>query len=369
MSSLKPLVSAVGLAANALKRAAPAISTSAEAYDLARAKPAVKSAMLEAVAICEATFKFARPALRNDPAFVTQAAIRNPALLVPEWQDQYVAKTLADSIKPAIRAQALAHPEVAKAIDVYRTLLSKAPDLKPEGFSDNRPLLTTLIQNRLTAAIKDARPTAVVALPKDDWNGQFSEIETLRSLTKNYKVMAYRVATDVEFATAVKESTVTKPADFLLIGGHGEKQLTAFGADDPARLPAAARVVDYANLKSVSKYSAALAKANEEKYIDLSDKAQLAPLKASLGDGADIVLLSCSTGKGGANARNLAHFLHNLFPQTRLHAPTEPVPNAGLVLDATGKFKTTPFEEMGKGLLLEPVSTAKPKSRGWAPVS
>ncbi len=335
-------------------------ATGSGAMSAIQSAPKNEEVALAAITTYEEAFKFAHPTLRKQDAFAKKAALANPLLLMPELQDEYAAKAI-DAVLPAARREKLlADPDVAKAVTALKAKFAQVPDLNP-AIVNNRRLLATLIENRVDLKGKDSRPLAVVVYPKDDWNGQFfASTGDLAPLTKRYRVMFYQVGSDTEFVNAIKSGTERKPAELVFVGGHGEATLAAFGADDPARLPEALR----AKLSSVNDADRAeafeaLTKIDEDKFLDFSDTDILAPLKARFAKGADLVLMSCSTGKGGpggdkAKPNNLANYLHELFPQVRVHAPTEPVQNSGLIVDDNGKFARAGFANIGKAYVVEP---------------
>lgn len=311
-----------------------------------------------AITTNEEALKFVDKSLVRDKAFLRAAAIANPHLVMPETQDPYARAALEQVLTPKLRAELLADPDVALAVVAHKARLAKVPDVQPGLFTMNRRFQQELIDNRLAPRDRDERPVAVVAYPVEDWNGQFFErTEELVGLTKRYRVMFYQVGTDAAFVAAVADATSHKPADLVVIGGHGESALTAFGADDPAKLPERMR----AQLDSPKtsprvrqRIMDRIAKVNEERYLDLSDRAQLETVANRVAKGGSILLISCSTGKGGAEATNLANFLHGIFPQARVDAPTESVPNLGVRLDAKGYYADAGFADIGKRYRIEP---------------
>lgn len=57
----------------------------------------------------------------------------------------------------------------------------------------------------------------------------------------------------------------------------------------------------------------------------------------------------CSIGQGGEHAKNLANFFASLFPHASIVAPTEPVPNNGLLFADDGSYQKPSFEGVGQG--------------------
>ncbi len=319
--------------------------------------PNSKAVALAAMTTSEEMVMKLSPALKKDMAFLKQAALANPALVMPELQNEYLRGGIRNAFPEARQNKLLADPDVKAAVAAQRAALAAAPDIRADSF-DNRRILAQLLHNRANPTEVDSRPTAVAVYPKSDWNGQFTGTASqLQDLTKAYRLMFYQVETDAEFGGAVKHATQNKPADLVIIGGHGEATLTAFGADDPARLPPAMRKrLEGGRMgpKEQEKLMARLAVVNEEKYLDFSDADIVAGIKDRIGKGANVVVMSCSTGKGGATGNNIANFLHGLLPQAHIHAPTEPVQNSGVVLNDKGLFEKAGFAEIGKAYVVGP---------------
>jgi nucleotide-binding universal stress UspA family protein len=356
-----PTVAAAKAPANeapaALVRARMRAARSGDAMQAVQDFPKDREVALAAITTHEEAIKFVDGRVRRSPAFQKQAALANPFLVMPETQDPYARAAIEEAFSPKAREALLADPEVAAAVAAQRSALAKVSDLQPAIFT-NRRFLAEVIANRTTPRDKDRRPVALVAYPAEDWNGQFfGRTGDLEGLTRRYRVMFYQVDSDHAFVSALADAARDKPADLVVIGGHGETALTAFGADDPAKLPAKAR----AQLDSPTtsprvrqRIMDRLAKLDEERYLDLSDRAQLATVANRVTKGGAIVLISCSTGKGGAAASNLANFLHEVFPQARIDAPTEAVPNLGVKLDERGLYEDAGFADIGKRYRINP---------------
>ncbi len=319
--------------------------------------PRDRGVALAAVTTNEEALRFVDSRLLRARGFLKAAVLANPYLVMPEMQDPYARDLLEAVLSPAARASLLADPEVAAAVAAHHALLAKVPDLSP-AIVPNRRFLAELIANRTSPRADDRRPIAVVAYPAEDWNGQFfGRTHELEGLTRRYRVMFYQVGTDDAFVSALADATKDKRAELVVIGGHGESALAAFGADDPAKLPARARAQldnPRTSPRVRQRIMDRIAKVNEERYLDFSDRAQLAKVADRIAPGASISLISCSTGKGGAEAANLANFLHEVFPQARIDAPTESVPNLGVKLDARGFYEDAGFAAIGKRYRIEP---------------
>jgi len=74
----------------------------------------------------------------------------------------------------------------------------------------------------------------------------------------------------------------------------------------------------------------------EQYILDLTDQRQLlaASISNALTDGGTILLLSCSTGRGGSDQPNLARMMSAIYDDAEfVLAPTAPTNIAGLVYD------------------------------------
>jgi hypothetical protein len=320
--------------------------------------PKDRELAISAIATNEEAFKFVDGRLRRDRSFLRAAAVANPHLVMPESQEPWAKASLEAVLTPGTREALLADPEVAAAVGATRARLAKVPDLRADIFSMNRRFFEEIVKNRLDPREGDDRPIAVVAYPTADHNGQFFDrTDQLEALTKRYRVMFYQVDSDTAFVSAVADGTKHKPAALVVIAGHGESALAAFGAEDPAKLPERMRAqldAPDTSPRVRQRILDRIAKLNEERYLDLSDRAQLEKVADRVAKGGSILLISCSTGKGGAKATNLANFLHEVFPQARIDAPTEPVPNLGLKLDPKGLYEDAGFADIGKRYRIEP---------------
>lgn len=243
--------------------------------------------------------------LLADKAFLARCAIRNPYLL--------------DELEDKGQALRQAFPQVREAEASFKKALTDLHLDTVGGFFVDRVALRELMENRDNPGHNDPRPVAVAVFGTDDWNGVLHHnISTLLKLTQSYRVMYYSAASDTEFLEAMKKGTAAKEAELVVIGGHGNQRLLAFGADDPA-------------------FSE---EANEGFYLDRSDSAQLqdAGFGARIKKGANIVLCACSTGEGSKNAENLANFLGDAVPHASIHAPTKPVKGVAMVTNHLGLF-------------------------------
>lgn len=213
--------------------------------------------------------------------------------------------------------------------------------------------LEQLVMNRLNAKYADyhdPRPLAVVIYPKSDWNGAFSWFtgfykmirshscyrkiggklvssmksesssgryvdNTLPGLMKFYRVLYYEAKNERELVAYFKQATQRRKASLVIFGGHGNQNVLALGAADPALSP----------VKS------------EKFYLDISDRQDLKGLSKRLVKGAHIVLHSCSNAAGGPGAHNMVNMMVDVFPGDFIHA-VDSITSVSLRLDKKGRF-------------------------------
>jgi hypothetical protein len=325
------------------------------AFEAIRARPDDPRVALTALETTEEVLREVGKTLLASDDFLKRAIVANPFILLNEGGNDWLREQNLEVIPAARRARLLRDPAVAAAVDQAKGNLAALPDLNPGMFDGNRRFFAEIVRNRLQPEAVDPRPTAVVIYPKDDWNGEFGVLD--EGYSKRHRLMYYRVADDTEATRALEEATRTKPAELVLLGGHGEQQLMAFGADDPRLMPPAW----LEDLKRPDQTAAErkalqeqLEQANEGKYYDYTDADLLRPLRDRIAAGGHLVLMSCSTGKGKRTGHNLANFMHRMFPQATVHAPTEPVSNRDLQWDESGRFVGTPYGLTGKEYLIGP---------------
>lgn len=324
----------------------PLASDKRDFYQEVRTHPASAAVALEALTVNESILREVAPALRKDFAFMKRAVLANPFVLLNEGENDWARKEFSKALPAAMRKKLLKDPEVASAVKGVVDELARLPDLAPEMFSMDRLFFREVRRNRLQPNAADLRPLAVVIYPTaDDATGQFSLVQS--TFVAKHRLMFFRVSSDVEAVHALKEATELRPAQLVVFGGHGSQHLLAFGADDPGRMSPAtqARIDTLAQTeKGRAQLAAELERTNEDRYFDFTDADLLRPLADRVAHGAEVVLVSCSTGKGGEPARNLANFIHGIFPHASIVAPTKPVPNNGMIFDDQGAYQRPSFE-------------------------
>lgn len=261
-----------------------------------------------ALASGRSSMAFVSPALKSNPDFLLRCAQKDPLLL--------------DKLSPPMRSAVCAQDRtLERQCQDLRQQLEALHIQNPDRF--DLPTLRHLIRNRQADDPADKRPVALFIYPQADWNGAF-EFNSVRDLSSSHRVMYYEVGSDDDMIAAWKQGTAARKASLVEIGGHGERQLTAFGAEDPARSE----------------------RENEGSYLDLSDGDQLrnANLSAGLLPGAHVVVGSCSTGSGRDDAPNVANLLATYLPRAYVHAPVIPT-NHRSQLDAQGRFLSPGFLE------------------------
>ncbi|MFA5090978.1 MAG: LysM peptidoglycan-binding domain-containing protein, partial [Candidatus Omnitrophota bacterium] len=161
--------------------------------------------------------------------------------------------------------------------------------------------LAEIITNRINNR-PDGRPLATLIYPARDKNGAFSENESKNIVAslieKGYRVMAYEAATDNEMIYALKDSAKEEKASVVILFGHGTQTTINFGASD-----------------SIDRS----AQENEGYFLGVNDESRLVDEKITgcLVDEGVIILISCSTAKGGCEENNVANMLHRIFPQAK----------------------------------------------------
>ena len=162
----------------------------------------------------------------------------------------------------------------------------------------------------------DNRPLAIVTFPTSDYNGAFGQwknvgmISPVESLMTTHKVVYYEVESESEFIEALSEGTQrgNNPSSILLIGGHGNQGSLQLGSDE----------------------------SREDHFIDLNDLDLRLKTSYAVERGGQVVLFSCSTGRGNverATIDNVADFLHSAWPQASLSAPMLDTSYVNLTVD------------------------------------
>lgn len=149
----------------------------------------------------------------------------------------------------------------------------------------------------------DERPLALVVFPTADYNGAFAQNSfVLKNLIeRGYRVRYYEASNEDEFIQSVLKGAAGEKTSLLIFGGHGSQGEMQLGEPPSPRSD------------------------NENYSIDISDVAKLraSGISSVVKEGeTNIILVACSTGKGGNGAENLANALLEVFPGVlKVHAP------------------------------------------------
>ena len=143
----------------------------------------------------------------------------------------------------------------------------------------------------------------------------------------------------------VREATEQQKADILIIGGHGTPTSTDFGG-----------------VGGSPKYvhdpiTGRLRQSFEHNDLDLSDEKEMANpqtgISRLLKDGGQVILISCSTGKGRDEQENMTNMMYRVFPQaSHVWAPTKDVVYEGLEFDSNGQIFRPKYYYLGEGNLV-----------------
>lgn len=243
------------------------------------------------------------PRLLASPQFMTKVARAFPPVLdMP--------------LKTAVPKELIfyMYPDVKRAYEDLKPQYEELDITKPWLLKD----LTTLkeiIKNRNEPDPQD-KPLAIVIFPKEDHNGAFMW-NNLENINDGYHVKYYEADSEQDFIDAIQESTEARKADFVYIGGHGSRDVTSFGAEDPAMEKT---LWDYA-------------------VLDLGDESQMVQEKLGdcVKDGAPVVMKSCSVAKGRGHAQNIVNMVSRIFPGTDCYGPVIST-NNWIKLDDNGLF-------------------------------
>ena len=211
-------------------------------------------------------------------------------------------------------------------------------------------VLPEIVKNRIENK-PDGRPLAVIALSTKDGTGVlYSLDQTIRDLMKaGYRVVIHSVNTDHEFVNALQDATKIEQAQVVLIAGHGKPTSIAFGAGDPAK-------TDQSTIGPL--------------YLDTHDQEYLAQSGVGncLAPGGQILLVSCSAGKGGITGNNVAGMLHHIFPQAApegIFFAEEPIRlTSGLTMSGQVILNIGFINEEGAPATSRNTSVARPVERG-----
>ncbi|MFZ2385989.1 MAG: hypothetical protein WBE75_07310, partial [Candidatus Omnitrophota bacterium] len=139
--------------------------------------------------------------------------------------------------------------------------------------------LEDVLVSRITLKL-DERPLAVIIYCAADWNGAFGEIDGYKDIEGIYQVMYFEAENEEQVFRYLSEATKDKPAQLLILDGHGMQTGIQFGSGN-----------------------------GENSYLDISDEAQLSKLRGAFVSNAAVILDSCSTGKGESGEDNVANMI------------------------------------------------------------
>ncbi|MDD3234137.1 MAG: hypothetical protein PHG46_02555, partial [Candidatus Omnitrophica bacterium] len=154
------------------------------------------------------------------------------------------------------------------------------------------------------AARSDERPLAVVIMPTTDWNHVFDSFPAYADIRGTYRVMYYETDNEDQAFEYIEDATKDEQSSLLLLGGHGLQTGLYWGEGN-----------------------------SDDDYLGLADEVQIAFLKDDVKN--DVILESCSTGKGREEQANLANMLYRVCgcdvyaPSQISSAPTVSVSGEG----------------------------------------
>lgn len=262
-----------------------------------------------AVALDATQLAQVEPPLRDEPAFLIEAAKVNPLVLF-ELGPSRRASLLGQDAGLQSRWQALEKD------------LSRLGIHSLERFHGKWTVLEQVLVNRRAGA-EDTRPIAVIIASTEDWNGGIAASKTIEQLTQHYRVMYYEADSEGHVVEALRNATRFQKAEVMVVAAHGSRGVAAFGASDP-------------RLSGQDGPSPATLDLNDQNLLALHG------LRERLAPGGHVVMMSCSTGQGRNADDNMANLMVRTFPQANVWAPTAPT-NVEFRLDAQGRFRHPGF--------------------------
>lgn len=204
------------------------------------------------------------------------------------------------SLATMLRAAAAGSPPDAPAMERYARSLEQS-----SKFGIEHPLRFTPEALNGVISEREARkdlPRAVVIMPKSDWNGAFTNTRPVvdKLQASGYSVLVYEVGSDTEFAAALRDASTDRKISALVLGGHGERGAVELRTTEPK---------------------------DSHATLDLRDVTLLRSVAATMAEGSQVVLWSCSTGEGGATSSNMANLIRRVWPQVQpegIFAPRVP---------------------------------------------
>jgi len=170
----------------------------------------------------------------------------------------------------------------------------------------------------LEKEINPKKANAIVIFPQSDWNSAFDQdgkIKILSTLHIAYNVSIYEAASKEDFANILD---INKDIDLIVIGAHGSETSMHFGKDGT---------------------------------VSLEDIASFHEFRGHFNNGANAILISCSTGK---SSQNIAKEISNTF-DIPVIAPTEDTTFEAFILDSeSNKLRGGRFKKESHEIIIQP---------------
>ena len=205
----------------------------------------------------------------------------------------------------------------SRIIDEYDKIVENLDNINIEWITRFNTLTAeAIIQNRANLSQVSGSPVALLVFPKKDHNGAFLYNESVPTpaqlLERNYRVVFYEAGSENDLYYAMAETGEHNEISFLQIAGHGSYQSLDLGNFDSKFFPSI-----------------------ENRFLDLSDEQEMKNLGLNnyLSSSCPILLESCSNGKGGKGAGNLADMMKRVFPNHPVFAALRDTPSCKLVFD------------------------------------
>lgn len=197
------------------------------------------------------------------------------------------------------------------------------------------------MKNVYESVERQGKSTAILIIGKNDWNGAFEGGRPYEDLLKGYNVFIYEVSSENDFIKTVKtfgteQENAGKKIDLMIIGGHGYPGGINF---------------------SVVK--------GEQSELDISDSEDLKGLDKFLAPNGKIVLRSCSTGKGGAEANNIASTISKAFGGISVLAPSIPTNIEAFRYDENDKVIGVDYNDKGVEEEISIIQIGKRKNKNF----
>lgn len=185
-------------------------------------------------------------------------------------------------------------PAIVNSYNSFRKYLKETYDIeycnRIHSVKEWKDVLSSRAGNMSSS---DERPVCIVVYPKSDWNGSFSSgVSTMHMLTlEGYRIVYYEAKDERQVRLALTHATMDgrHKASLIVLGGHGRQTNLNLW-------------MDYSQKQRDEKHSLDIDDFNGRPDIQFDDY---------LNPNGSILLESCSTGKGGAYARNLANAIAN----------------------------------------------------------